>query len=38
MIDYDSDLFYDIYNIISEHNRTQKHILSLNRNDFNIYI
>ena len=37
IIHHDSDLFYDIYNIINEHNQRQTHHLSSVRNYFDIY-
>ena len=37
MIHHDSDLFYDIYDTINEHNRRQAHCFSLNvTNSFDI--
>ena len=38
MIQHDSDLFYDIYNTITEHNQRQTHYLSLIPNYFDIFL
>ena len=37
MMHHDSDLFYDTYNIINEHNQSQTHDLSLILNYFDMY-
>ena len=37
MIHHNSDLFYDIYNAINEHNQKQTHYFSSIPNYFNIY-
>ena len=34
---HDSDLFYDTYNIINEHNQSQTHYLSSILNYFDMY-
>ena len=38
MIHYNSDLFYDIYNTINEHNQRKTHEISAILNYFDIYV